>query len=91
MPRYIVERNFPNGLRVPVNAQGAQAMGTVVQNNAAKGVFWVHSYVSKDLGKSFCVYDGPTPEAIREVASTNNMPAGTITPVTVLDPYFYTS
>lgn len=91
MPRYIVERHFPTGLRVPVNEQGAQAMVEVVRTNATKGVFWVHSYVSKDLGKTFCVYDGPTPEAIREVAGMNDMPVGSITPVMVLDPYFYRS
>jgi len=91
MPRYIVERTFPDGLRIPVNDQGAQAVGSVVRNNATKGVFWVHSYVSQDLGKTFCVYDGPTPESIREVAGMSNMPVGNITAVSVLDPYFYRS
>ena len=91
MPRYIVERTFPEGLRIPVNEQGAQAMGSVVQNNATKGVFWVHSYVSQDLGKTFCVYDGPSPEAIREVASMNKLPVDRISAVSVLDPYFYRS
>lgn len=49
-----------------------------------KGVFWVHSYVSQDLNKSFCVYDGPPPEAIRDVAGKNNLPVGSITLATVL-------
>ena len=89
MPRYIVERTFPDGLRVPLNAEGAKACGTVVENNLKSGVTWVHSYVSEDLGKTFCVYDGPSPEAIRETASRNNMPVGNITSVNVLDPYFY--
>jgi len=89
MPRYIVERSFPDGLRIPVNAQGAKACGTVVENNMKSGVTWVHSYVSEDLGKSFCVYDGPSPEAIRETAGRNNLPVGAITAVSVLDPYFY--
>jgi len=89
MPRYIVERTFPAGLHIPVNNEGARACAAVVANNARKGVFWVHSYVSQDLGKTFCVYDGPSPEAIREVAGMNELPVGAITPVTVLDPYFY--
>lgn len=89
MPRYIVERTFPDGLRIPVNVEGAQACGTVAQNNATKGVFWIHSYVTQDLGKTFCVYDGPPPEAIREVAGMNNLPVDRITAVSVLDPYFY--
>ena len=48
MPRYIVERTFPNGLAIPPNAQGAQACMTVVGVNAQAGVTWVHSYVSDD-------------------------------------------
>ena len=91
MPRYIVERTFPAGLRIPVNDQGAQAMGSVVQNNAKKGVFWVHSYVSEDLRKTFCVYDGPSPDAILEVAGMNNLPVDRVSQVSVLDPYFYRS
>jgi hypothetical protein len=89
MPRYIVERSFPDGLRIPVDEQGARACATVVDNNLKSGVTWVHSYVSQDLGKSFCVYDGPSPEAIRETAARSNLPVGAITQVSVLDPYFY--
>ena len=89
MPRYIVERSFRGGLRIPLTEEGAQACMNVVKNNAEGGVTWLHSYVSQDLGKTFCVYDGPSAEAIREVAGKNNQPVGNITPVRVLDPYFY--
>ncbi|HSI55305.1 MAG: DUF4242 domain-containing protein [Ramlibacter sp.] len=89
MPRFIVERTFAGGLRIPMTPQGAQACLTVVDNNAARGVTWVHSYVSHDLGKTFCVYDGPSPESIRAAAATNNQPVDKITAVSVLDPYFY--
>jgi predicted amidohydrolase YtcJ len=91
MPRYMVERNFPDGLRIPMTEQGAQATAGVVKNNASAGVTWLHSYVTSDLRKTFCIYDGPTPEAIREVAGKNNLPIERITPVSVLDPYFYRS
>ena len=50
---------------------------------------WVHSYVSQDLRKTYCIYDGPSPEAIRESARDNNLPIDSITEVSVLDPYFY--
>jgi hypothetical protein len=49
----------------------------------------VHSYVSADKGKTFCVYDGPSPEAIRRCAARNRLPVDRITEVRVLDPYFY--
>lgn len=89
MPRYIVERTFADGLRIPVDEQGFRACGAVVENNAKCGVTWIHSYVSEDLRKTFCVYDGPTPEAIRETAQRNNLTVDKITAVNVLDPYFY--
>lgn len=56
MPRYMVERTFPNKLIIPTNAQGAQSCLTVVGNNAEDGVTWLHSYVSQDKTKTFCIY-----------------------------------
>ena len=89
MPRYLVERTFPGGLAIPVDEDGAQACLKVVGVNAEAGVTWVHSYVSDDKEKTFCVYDAPSPEAIRSVAGRNGLPVDAITQVSVLDPYFY--
>jgi hypothetical protein len=89
MPRYMVERSFPDGLNIPINAEGADAMCGVVERNAGEGVSWVHSYVSADKTKTFCVYDAPSPDAIRSVAEKNGLPVGDIHEVRVLDPYFY--
>jgi len=89
MPRYVVERTFPDGLNIPVTDAGAEAVLKVVAINAQDGVTWVHSYVSEDKTKTFCVYDGPTPEAIRKVAGRNGLPVNGISRVSVLDPYFY--
>jgi hypothetical protein len=46
MPRYLIERTFPDGLSIPMNGDGARACMGVVANNADKGVTWVHSYVT---------------------------------------------
>jgi len=89
MPRYLVERSFPDGFHLPVNAEGAQALSGIVAANATEGVSWVHSYVSADKTRTFCVYDAPSPEAIRSVGARNNVPVGAIHEVSVLDPYFY--
>jgi hypothetical protein len=89
MPRYMVERTFPDGLAIPVNEQGAATCLLVVDNNAQDGVTWVHSYVTADKRKTFCIYDGPTPDAVRSAAQRNGLPVDRITPVSVLDPYFY--
>jgi hypothetical protein len=89
VPRYIVERTFADGLQIPADEQGAKACMTVVDGNATEGVTWVHSYVTADRRTTFCVYDGPTPEAIRRAAEVNQLPVDRITEVRVLDPYFY--
>ena len=89
MPRYMVERSFPDGLNIPMNGDGAEACSGVVERNAGEGVTWVHSYVSADKKKTFCVYDAPSPDAIRDAADRNSLPVDRITEVRVLDPYFY--
>ena len=89
MPRYLVERTFPDTLSLPLNEAGAQVCQTVVNTNAQDLVTWVHSYVTPDNKKTFCLYDAPSPEAIRTVARKNNLPVDTISEVSVLDPYFY--
>ena len=89
MPRYMVERTFPGGLEIPPSADGAQVCLGVVGRNGDLGVTWVHSYVSDDKRKTFCVYDGPDPESIRKAAERNGLPVDHITRVSVLDPYFY--
>jgi hypothetical protein len=89
MPRYMVERTFPDTLTIPQDESGAAACLNVVDNNSTENVSWVHSYVTTDRGKTFCIYDGPNPEAIRSVAGKNGLPVDSITEIRVLDPYFY--
>ena len=89
MPRYLVERTFTEGLLIPTTEEGAQVCSTVVAANATLDVTWVHSYVTTDKSTTFCVYDAPSPEAIRAAAQKNQLPVDRITEVRVLDPYFY--
>jgi hypothetical protein len=86
----MVERTFPLGLTIPINDQGIKAVQDVVDTNRTEGVTWVHSYVSTDKQKTYCIYDGPSPEAIRSVARKNGLPVDSVAEVRVLDPYFYT-
>ena len=89
MPRYLVQRTFPDGLGIPISDEGAEFCQGVVDRNAEHGVTWMQSYVSDDKRTTFCIYDGPTPEAIRKAATRNGLPVDRITQVRVLDPYFY--
>ena len=90
MARFVVERSFPDGLEIPLTEQGAQACMSVVGTNAEFGVTWVHSYVTEDHKKTFCIYDAPNPEAIRQAAKLNQLPADAITPVRVLADFIET-
>ena len=89
MSRYMVERTFPDGLEIPMTVEGAATCLGVVDQNADLGVTWVHSYVSEDKSKTYCIYDGPDPESIRKAAQRNGLPLDRISKVSVLDPYFY--
>jgi hypothetical protein len=89
MPRYVIERTFKDGLTIPTTNDGAKTCETVVDKNAGVGVTWVHSYVSKDHKKTYCIYDGPNEAAIREAAQRNGLPVDSISEVSVLDPFFY--
>lgn len=89
MPRYVVERTFPEGLAIPSNDEGSGTCLMVIGNNAVDGVTWVHSYVTGDKKKTFCIYDAPSMEAVRSAADRNSLPVDRITEVRVLDPYFY--
>ena len=89
MPRYVIERTFPVGLSLAPGPEGASHCLAIVERNADEGVTWVHSYVSQDLRRTFCVYDAPSPEAIRTTAARNGLPVDRITQVSVLDPYAY--
>ena len=89
MPRYLVERTFADGMNLKANEEGAGVCGDIVLTNTEDNVTWIHSYVSSDRQKMFCIYDAPSPEAIRRTALRNNLPLDRITKVRVLDPYFH--
>jgi hypothetical protein len=87
--RYLVERTFPDGLNIPMDQLGSDMCLAVVSNNAEDNVTWIHSYVTMDKKKSYCIYDAPSPDAIRKSAKMNGLPVDNIIEVSVLDPYFY--
>jgi Protein of unknown function (DUF4242) len=88
MSRFVVERTFPGGLAISVDAAGVHSCTQVVEANALEAVTWVQSYVSEGREKTFCVYDAPDAEAIVRAAERTGLPVDRITQVSVLDPYF---
>jgi hypothetical protein len=73
MPLYLIERNFAEQLNVDKNAAT-----TVSQVNADAGIQWLFSFLSADKKKTYCLYEAPNPEAIREAARKLNLPADVI-------------
>lgn len=89
MPRYLIERTFPGRIDLPGPETGNPDHQVFIENNAIDGVTWVQSYVVPGKSKSFCIYDAPSPEALRRAAQRNGLPIDRITEVCVLSPYAY--
>lgn len=81
MPLFVIERQFPGALEL--DAQGVSAIRAV---NSDIGVNWLYSFLSADRRKTYCLYEAPSVEAIREAARRANIPADRIVEVTQLRP-----
>jgi hypothetical protein len=79
MALFLIERNFAQQLEVSPEAGAA-----VKQVNAEVGVNWLFSFLSADKKKTYCLYEAPNAELIREAARRNNLPADVIIPVSEL-------
>jgi hypothetical protein len=73
MPLYLIERNFAEQLNP--NSDIAKA---VKQANSDVGIQWLFSFLSADKKKTYCLYEAPNPDAIREAAQKLNIPADVI-------------
>jgi hypothetical protein len=73
MPRYLIERNFAHQL-IPTK-EGIEREKLV---NDEEGVQWIFSFLSADKKKTYCLYEAPNADAIREAARRNNLPADVI-------------
>jgi hypothetical protein len=76
MPVFMVERNFAE--QIEENRQAADEINLI---NADAGVKWLISFLSVDKKKTFCLYEAPNAEAIREAARRAGIPADVIVEV----------
>lgn len=81
--RYLVERTFPAGALAGLDAA---TKAKVNARNASVGVRWVQSYATADKTKTFCIYEGPSEQAVRKAATLNHLPVDRVIeiPVTLL-------
>ena len=81
MPLFVIERQFAEQLNL--TREDAAAVKLV---NDDVGVQWLFSFLSADKKKTYCLYEAPTAEAIREAARRAKIPADVIVEVTELRP-----
>jgi uncharacterized protein DUF4242 len=86
MPRYLVERAFHEAW--DVDGDLAELCRQIREGNRDE-VTWLHSYVSENRKRLFCIYEAPSPEAIRKSAARNDLPVDSITSIRVLDPFHF--
>ena len=81
MPVFLVERNFAE--KIEENKDIAAEINRI---NADEGVQWLISFLSADRKKTYCLYEAPSAEAIREAAKRAGLPADVIIEVGELLP-----
>ena len=47
---------------------------------------WLFSFLSADKKKTYCLYEGPSAEAMREAARRANIPADVVIEVSEINP-----
>lgn len=77
MPIFIVERNYAEELEA--SAELADGINRV---NDEEGVRWLYSFLASDKRKTYCLYEAPSPEAIRRAAQRAGLPADSVVEVT---------
>jgi predicted dinucleotide-utilizing enzyme len=78
--RYVIERTCPAGA---LDGLDAATKEKVNANNATLGVRWLHSYANAEKTKTFCVYEGPSEDAVRQAAALNGLPVDSVMEVPV--------
>jgi hypothetical protein len=73
MPLFIIERNFAEQLELT-----SEAAAAIKLINADVGVNWLFSFLSADKKKTYCLYEAPSAELVREAARRANVPADVI-------------
>lgn len=85
MHRYLVERTFAPGSRALVAALSTPAPLPFTQAHDGCGVTWLRSYLTPDEGRSYCIVEGPSPEAVRKAALASGLPVDRISEVRTLE------
>lgn len=81
MPLYVIERAYAEQLDM-----SEDDVRLLQEVNADEGVRWLFSFLSADKRRSYCLYEAPSPEPLREAARRAGLPADVITEVERVSP-----
>ncbi|MBW3581771.1 MAG: DUF4242 domain-containing protein [Euryarchaeota archaeon] len=86
MARFLIERHIPGIEKMgPAELKAVARKSNNVLAELGSTIRWEHSFILN--GKTFCVYEAPDEELIREHARLSGFPCNSILPVAgLLDP-----
>ena len=73
MPLFIIEREFADQLDLT-----DESVHAIEEINGDVGVRWIYSFLSADKKKTYCLYEAPSADLIREAARRANVPANAV-------------
>ena len=84
MPKYLIERNFAHQLSLDKDK-----VAGLTQVNEDLGAKWLFSFLSADKKKTYCLYEAPSADIVRETARLSGLPADTVIEVSDLNPAMF--
>lgn len=72
MPMFMIERKFAEQIALDPKNE------VILKINEEVGVKWLYSFLSLDKKRTYCLYEAPNAEAVREAARRANVPADTV-------------
>lgn len=81
MPLFLIERKFAEELEL-----GKDEFAAIREVNDDVGIEWVHSFLSADRRKTYCLYQATCAADIREAARRLSIPADEIVEVSQIQP-----
>jgi Nickel responsive protein SCO4226-like len=73
VPIFLVERRFAEDLE-----GSAEVNDRINRINEEEGVRWLYSFLSADKRKTYCLYEAPEADAIRQAAARAGLPADAV-------------
>jgi hypothetical protein len=83
MPLYMIERSFAEQLDL-----SDEDIELIEEVNGDEGVRWLFSFLSADRRRTYCLYEAPSPEAIRAAARRADVPVDEVVEVGPATPRF---